>query len=139
MPGVRPLVLDASTALSWLFEDEGDDRAMRILEEIGKYDIVVPPIWTLEISNALLVAERRNRSMPAQTEQWIELLSGLDCAVDIAMAHMDLQDILPIARTATLSSYDASYLSLASRMNAPLATIDSRMQKAAKKIGVSIL
>lgn len=45
----------------------------------------------------------------------------------------------PSSLDTSLSSYDAAYLSLASRMKVPLATMDQRLQQAATAEGVSIL
>jgi len=50
-----------------------------------------------------------------------------------------MKDVLALARTNSLSSYDASYLDLAMRKGLPLATLDNRLIEAARKVGVFIL
>ena len=49
-----------------------------------------------------------------------------------------LSDVLPLDRTYGLSAYDAAYLELSIRHNAPLATLDDKLQKAAKLAAVAI-
>jgi len=46
--------------------------------------------------------------------------------------------VLPLARVYNLSAYAAAYLELAIRHNAPLATLDAGLQKAAKRAGVAV-
>ena len=43
---------------------------------------------------------------------------------------------LNLGRTHGLTLYDAAYLELAMRLKLPLATLDSDLRKAAKKVGV---
>lgn len=54
-------VLDCSVAISWCLVDENSDYANAILAMIPDAEAFVPGIWSLEIANVLLVAERRNR------------------------------------------------------------------------------
>ena len=49
-----------------------------------------------------------------------------------------LNGVLPIAREYKLSAYDAAYLELAIRHGAPLATLDAKLRKAARKAGTAI-
>jgi hypothetical protein len=50
-----------------------------------------------------------------------------------------MKDLLAVARANNLSSYDTSYLDLSMRRGLPIATLDTRLIKAAKKTDVSIL
>lgn len=56
------LVLDASVALSWCFEDEGGDYALQVLDSLRTGEAIVPTLWMLEVSNGLLAVERRGRA-----------------------------------------------------------------------------
>ena len=49
-----------------------------------------------------------------------------------------VSNILPIAREYGLSAYDAAYLDVAVRHGAPLATLDSKLQKTGEKAGIEI-
>ena len=48
-------VLDASTALSWCFQDEGSDDSLTILRALQSSEGIVPAIWGLEVVNGLLM------------------------------------------------------------------------------------
>jgi predicted nucleic acid-binding protein len=124
-------VIDASTALSWCFPDEG--AALPADEAVA----VVPALWLLEVANGLLVGERRGRITRAQSTRLAEcLLSVLEVQVDDAGDAF--KGILPLAREYDLSVYDAAYLELAIRLGLPLATGDGKLAAAAERCGVDI-
>ena len=55
------LVIDASVVVAWLFDDEHEPRADRVLERLEEDGALVPQLWHLETRNSLLTAERRGR------------------------------------------------------------------------------
>ena len=55
------LVLDCSVTMAWCFEDECDELADAVLGVFGETEVWVPSLWPIEVSNVLLVAERRGR------------------------------------------------------------------------------
>ena len=55
------IVVDASVALAWCFPDEASDYADGVLVALEGRRVIVPSVWALEITNAVLVAERRKR------------------------------------------------------------------------------
>lgn len=56
------LVVDASPALAWCFEDESSSIADRLLERLQQGDqVIVPAHWPTEILNGPLFAARRKR------------------------------------------------------------------------------
>ncbi|MEX2528238.1 MAG: type II toxin-antitoxin system VapC family toxin [Gemmatimonadota bacterium] len=129
-------VLDASVALSWCFRDEGGAYALKQLERLRVEEAFVPALWTLEISNALLVAERRGRMEAVPAMEAMDFLLSLPIAMDPPERARDFSATYRLARTHGLSSYDAAYLELALRLRIPLATLDAGLRKAAKKEGV---
>lgn len=56
------LVVDASIALAWCFQDETSDLAEQALDQLALSGGVVPGLWRLEVANALNVAVRRARA-----------------------------------------------------------------------------
>jgi predicted nucleic acid-binding protein len=50
-----------------------------------------------------------------------------------------MNDLLAIGRTNSLPSYDAAYLELAMRQGVPMATLDSELLEAAKRVDIPIL
>jgi len=94
-------------------------------------------IVALDWANVLAVAERRGRITEAQSVRFSRLLGALPIDVDDDPAT--LQELVHTARHHGLSAYDASYLLLALRLGAPLATLDGRLRDAAKTAGVGLV
>jgi predicted nucleic acid-binding protein len=74
-------VLDCSVAISWCLVDENNDYANAILAMMSDCEAFVPGIWSLEIANVLLVAERRNRMTTEQSSEAIALLQILQARI----------------------------------------------------------
>lgn len=132
-------VLDCSIAISWCLVDEDDDYANKVLDLMSISQAFVPEIWSLEIANTLLVAERRKRMTIEQSKEAISLLQSLSIVIDYSTSSQALKQILILGRENNLSSYDAAYLELALRLNLPLATNDNRLKEAAIRCNVTIL
>lgn len=130
-------VVDNSVIMSWCFEDEGDNFAVAVLESLEFAEAFVPAIWPLEVGNVLLVAERKKRLSQAAVVRFLALLGGLPIMVEQETPERMLKEILSLAREHGLSTYDASYLDLAMRLDLPLATRDASLVKAAKKCKVT--
>lgn len=132
------VVVDASVALAWCFPDEISDYADGVLVALEGKTILVPAVWSLEIANAVLVGERRKRLKLPDIRQFTTLLESLSLVQDSQTAAKHVSLVLPIARTYGLTAYDAAYLELSIRHTAPLATLDDKLQKAAKQAGIEI-
>ncbi|MBE9210956.1 type II toxin-antitoxin system VapC family toxin [Nostoc sp. LEGE 06077] len=132
-------VLDCSVAISWCLVDENNDYANGILTMMLDAEAFVPGIWSLEIANVLLVAERRHRMTTEQSSEAIALLQSLLIQVDTATDANALGATLVLGRQEGLAAYDAAYLELALRLGLPLATIDQRLAQAATRCGVDLV
>ena len=132
-------VLDCSVAISWCLVDENNPTANAILAMMPDAEAFVPGIWSLEIANVLLVAERRNRMTQEQSSEAITLLQSLLIQVDTATDANALGATLTLGRQEGLAAYDAAYLELALRLGLPLATIDQRLALAATRCGVDLV
>ena len=134
-------VLDNSVTMRWCFGDGSDrDRAYarKVLDMAEESTLMVPAVWGLEVANIIARAERNGLWTESRTREFLEMLNSLDIEVDEETSLRALTDTLEMARRYKLSSYDASYLELASRLNSPLATLDESLRKAAKKAGIPI-
>jgi predicted nucleic acid-binding protein len=131
-------VMDNSVVMSWCFEDEGNSYAEAVLESLETGKAFVPAIWPLEAGNVLLVAERKKRLRHASAVRFLALLSGLPISVEQEPPDRMLKEILSLAREHELSTYDASYLDLAMRLDLPISTLDTSLLKAAGKCEVPI-
>jgi len=128
--------LDGSLALAWYFKDEADAYADAVAARFPAARAVVPPIWPLEVANALLMGERRRRSTEVQAAKWLGYLGSLPIAVDEETNRRAWGEVLSLALAHRLFAYDAAYLELAVRRRLPLATLDHRLKAAASAVGV---
>ena len=113
-PPKERLVLDCSVALCWYFRDEADPYADGVATRLTSTEAVVPSLWPLEVANAVLMGERRNRSTQADAQRWIAVLETLPITLDGETAARAWNDTLKLARAQNLSAYDAAYLELRS-------------------------
>jgi predicted nucleic acid-binding protein len=133
-------VLDASIALCWCFEDQAISYTEAILDLLSEgRRAIVPSVWPLEISNALLSGERRKLISTARVTGIIEEIKALPIEVDRRGFGREFSEILGLARTFRLTTYDAAYLELAMREALPLATLDKDLSKAARAAGITAL
>lgn len=133
------MVLDASVALSWCFEDEITPGSTAILKRVESSEAFVPSVWPLEVTNVLRQAERRGRVTRPIVIGFLDALGALPLrVVEIGIATV-FRDVMGLAWSHELTTYDASYLELALRMGLPLATLDSSMRGAALAAGIDVL
>ena len=135
---VPDFVLDNSVVMAWSFEDETSPYADAVLDCLNAARAFVPALWPLEVANALLMGERRNRSTEAETLRWIGILNRLPIVIDDETNSRAWSDTVALARNHTLSAYDAAYLELAMRRGLPLATLDERLKTAGRAVGVAL-
>ena len=132
-------VVDCSIAMAWLFQDEATPKTTALLNRLATEMAVVPAWWSIEISNVLVMAERKGRITPAQSDAFISDLSKLGIERDHEAPDRAFSHLLALCRAHRLTSYDAIYLDLAIRRSLPLATLDVDLRKAARKSGVGLL
>lgn len=136
------LVLDASVALAWQFQRR-DERESALAEDVlcrlPEAGAWVPPIWCAEVANALLRGERAGVLQATQSSFFLEQLRQCRIVVDSASPLATQARIVELARWHGLSTYDASYLELALRLNLPLATFDRKLEEAARAAGVCVV
>lgn len=131
-----PAVLDASVTLPWFLQDERTAFTDSVFAALGQEEFWVPAVWRLEFPNALLVAERKRRIDRQTRLEALDFASGLALRVD--PAAIDMRSISAIAERHGLSTYDASYLELASRQGFGLVTLDRALADAAGAAGIPV-
>ncbi|MBI4481576.1 MAG: type II toxin-antitoxin system VapC family toxin [Acidobacteria bacterium] len=133
-------VLDCSLALAWGLPDETSKRADRFLVQVSrKSTFWVPALWWYEISNALTVAQRRQRLTEADSMRLVELYRLLPIETDAYLSPDILWRFHTLAEEHALPAYDAAYLELAQRKGLGLATLDRRLMRAARRAGVKLI
>ncbi len=135
---MRDLVLDCSALLSCIFPDEGGPYGTALKESLRQSTAHVPAVWWFEVTNAMLVAERRGRFAPPMSLELMGIVESLRIVSDTEQPHDWIYRTMTLGRTHGISAYDASYLELASRRGLPIATLDDRLGQAAERIGVPL-
>lgn len=117
-------VVDASIAVK-LFRSEPDSLSVRRMfaDLAMEQRALAPSLLRYEIGNAC--------SRPA--------IAGLEPALQRFLAGIQTIEPQDVARfTDGLSYYDAAYLALAIEQKAGLLTVDDKLRKAAKKLGIEV-
>ena len=117
------VVLDCSFLASNVLQDERTE-----LELIPK-TIYVPDMFYLEYTNVLFKSKRRNRITKEQVTEYLNVLNLMVIVVD-NLTPQSFNTIIQLCHQYDLSSYDASYLELALRINADLFTYDNALKQA---------
>jgi predicted nucleic acid-binding protein len=133
-------VIDASATLPWCFADEATASTNAVLTRLRTGDeAIVPAHWPVEVTNALLIAVRRQRISPADAHQFLLDLEFLPIRVEATTKNLVRAGVFPLAEQYGLTVYDAAYLELAMREKTPLMTLDKDLRKAASASGVPLV
>ena len=132
------VVIDASIALTWCFEDEATSETDRLFEQVRNDGAVVPGLWRLELGNVLLQAERRGRIAAPDTSARLRLIADLPIEIDTETTTHAWRTTLRLAREEGLTTYDAAYLELAIRRGLQLWTKDKDLAEAARRNAVAV-
>ena len=130
-------VLDASIAVSWVFDDEDLPAADSASEFLLEGFALVPPLWHVELANVLALGLRRDRIDASGIRDFLGALDRLDIRTEVAPP--DAGRLAVAAVEHDLSAYDATHLILALDRGLPLATGDRQLARAAEAAGVELL
>lgn len=119
------LVVDSSLLAAWVF---GEPRAAEALARIQGHQLYAPTLLLYEMAN---IGMNKIRSAQIEVAQATGLLASFRDA-DIRYESVDGEAILHIAAALKLTAYDAAYVYLAEQLQAPLATFDEMLGKAAQ-------
>jgi predicted nucleic acid-binding protein len=118
------IVIDASVALKWVFEEPGTDAALALRGE----QLIAPAIWLAEAANALWRHVRLGETTAA------EALARMDELAEAPVATLSIEPhVAPALRLATELShpvYDCLYLALALNYDTHVITDDRRFAAA---------
>ena len=132
------LVLDASIPMGWMVDAPAPRLALRALHLLQSGTIgVVPDLWYYEVSNALIMAERRGRASAQVVSSHVSDIERL--AAFLELSPTTPSALVAAARQSGLTVYDAAYFELALRRNLPLATLDDKMRAASQRAGIALL
>ncbi len=126
-------VVDASVAMKWYLPEEDTDAALALRESHlnGDIRLVSPDLMVYEVANALRYHPR------AGSDRLAEHIGDL-FALDIGLDPTSETSIIAAIQSAFrlgLSIYDASYISLAERLDTVVYAADESMLRAAGSRG----
>lgn len=130
------LVLDASAAIAWFFEDERSTETDALLDRVATEGAIVPTLWKIEIANGLQMALRRKRIDRPYRDKALAQLAALPIETDSETALHLWTAALELADRHALTVYDAVYLELAMRKRYPLASLDKDLVEAGRRAGL---
>ena len=133
------VVLDASMAVAWLFDDERTAAAHAVMRRVVAEGALVPTLWRLEVANVLRNAARRGRCNAAYVDRSLARLGRLAIRCDEDTDRHAWGATRQLSREEDLTLYDAAYLELALRKQLPLASCDSALIAAAERRAVNVL
>ncbi len=128
------LIVDASIAVMWFVPEPGSEAAAALLDSTA--ELVAPDYLRIEVTSALLRAERRGAIDGEDTDEALAVLS--EGAVRTLPATPRCAPALDIAREHGGSLYDSLYLALALELEAPIVTDDLRMAEVARSAGIAV-
>ena len=131
------MVLDASTAASWNYPDEIDDRAAGLRQRVESQGAVVPSLWPQELANSMRNGIRRGRTTRDIAYTFLGLVQSMPIEIDANVLKADAYFWL--SETLKVTPYDAAYLYLAIERELPIATKDQEMIAAAEWLGIEVL
>ena len=109
-----------------------------MFEQVRDQGAVVPGPWHLEVAHVLLQAEKRGRITTADVTMRLDLIAELPIATDNEATARAWHEILALARTQGLTTYDATYLELSIRCGLPIVTRNETLIAAAERTGVPV-
>lgn len=127
-------VIDTSVIFSWFLPDESGAKYENVLNHLDTIKIHVPSIFEHEFMNILLNAEKNKRLDNATAIKILGIVGDYPITIEPSTAAlMEKIRVFKMAREHELTAYDAAYLELAIRLEAPLITYDKQLFQAAKK------
>jgi len=132
-------VVDASIALAWLLPDEETEKAEKVVILARLSGAIAPALFPLEVANALRTNLRCGRIDVGYRDKALAELDRASVARDLESYDPEiLLETVRLSDLHGLTVYDAAYLELAIRHDAPLGTLDDDLRRAAAAENVAL-
>ena len=138
----KTFVVDASTTLKWIFDDEQySQQALHLLQKWSlqrKIDLITPNIWVFEVANAIRTAFVRKRLNSRLAKNKFNQL--LDVSPYLVNIEPEMDICLKNSFKYNISVYDSAYITLAIANRTTLISSDSKLIRSINnpKIAVSL-
>ena len=129
-------VLDASVAIAWVVPSQATAYTRRIRLRARREPYHVPVIFAAEVTNVLVVLERRRILNERGAEAAADVLGRLNPVVH--PMNIGLSELRKLAKRFALSAYEACYLALALELRLPVACGDRPLKTALVAAGVKL-
>jgi len=135
------IVVDNSVMMRWLFNDGSavDGRYARaILAELSAENrrAITPAIWPYE---AGFVIDFYRKNGTITNDQAMQHITALFDLTTVVLDHTLPHQLMEWSVTEGVSTYDAGYLQLARQTGSPLATLDKKMRKVARRSNIRLI
>lgn len=119
-------VIDASALGALVF---GEPQAETIAGELMGATLAAPTLLRFELASICL------KKMNKHPTQAVKLLAAFRLSKRLAIEILDVAhpEVIQLARQTGLTTYDASYLWLAHKLNGQVVTLDKRLTEAASR------
>ena len=136
---VKDVVIDTSVAAAMIFEDEAGPLA-EALEPVmlAGGQLIAPALMLWECTNALRSAVLSKRITATKADALLSKFCALPMEFVDPPSLAELPDLLDLAVSHQLTTYDATYVLLAKARGLPLASHDTRLNQVAKKHKVKL-
>jgi predicted nucleic acid-binding protein len=125
------IVIDASVALKWVFDEPGSAAAITLRGE----DLLAPSLWLAEAANAVWRRTRIGDIIAEEAAAYFSELANAPVALVAIEPH--LERALALAMEIGHPIYDCVYLALALHHDTHVVTADRRFAAAASLAGLT--
>ena len=134
---MKVFVIDNSVVSGWLLQNQATAYSDAVATLLQTRRAVAPPLLRLEYTNVLRTACKRQRLSAEQAYEMLAMLGELPIDLDSSVSTGP--QLLDLALRHDLTAYDATYLDVALRRGAPIATQDAALANAARAAGLGVV
>lgn len=134
---MKAFVIDNSVVSGWLLQNQATAYSDAVATLLQTRRAVAPPLLRLEYTNVLRTACKRQRLSAEQAYEMLAMLGELPIDLDSSVSTGP--QLLDLALRHDLTAYDATYLDVALRRGAPIATQDTALANAARAAGLGVV
>lgn len=134
---MKVFVIDNSVVSGWLLQNQATAYSDAVATLLQTRRAVAPPLLRVEYTNVLRTACKRQRLSAEQAYEMLAMLGELPIDLDSSVSTGP--QLLDLALRHDLTAYDATYLDVALRRGAPIATQDAALANAARAAGLGVV
>ena len=118
----QPIVVDTSVVAALLFnEPAASDVANRLLDTT----MYAPILIRYELANVAVIKARK------YSDSSTEIIAGFELLPQLGIKYLDVEDreVVQLAKEASLTAYDASFMWLARNLDCALYSFDAKLNR----------